>query len=67
MEKTENIYNLFAKDIYSPNPKTIEESTLAIDALEIMRTYDISQVIVVQNKEYLGILHLHQLVQEGII
>ncbi|MFY8090291.1 MAG: KpsF/GutQ family sugar-phosphate isomerase [Chitinophagaceae bacterium] len=67
LEKTENIYSLFAKDIYSPNPKTIEESTLAIDALEIMRTYDISQVIVVQNKEYLGILHLHQLVQEGII
>jgi len=67
LEKTENIYSLLAKDIYSPNPKTIEESTLAIDALEIMRTYDISQVIVVQNKEYLGILHLHQLVQEGII
>lgn len=67
LEKTDDIYALLAKDIYTKNPKTIDEQTLAIDALEIMRNYDISQLVVVKNNIYLGILHLHQLVQEGII
>ncbi|MFY8128258.1 MAG: KpsF/GutQ family sugar-phosphate isomerase [Chitinophagaceae bacterium] len=67
LEKTDDIYALLAKDIYTKNPKTIDEQTLAIDALEIMRNYDISQLVVVKNNIYQGILHLHQLVQEGII
>lgn len=67
LEKASNIYHLKAKDIYTPTPKTIGENTLAIDALEIIRKYDISQLIVSSENQYLGILHLHQLVQEGII
>jgi arabinose-5-phosphate isomerase len=67
LEKTNDIYALLAKDMYTKNPKTIDEQTLAIDALEIMRNCDISQLVVVKNNIYLGILHLHQLVQEGII
>lgn len=56
-----------AKEICSSNPKKIEPNVLAIDALEQMRKFDINQLLVVKEDEYLGILQLHDLVREGII
>lgn len=58
---------LRAKDIYSPNPKSIESSELAVQALEMMRENDITQLLVTKNGAYVGMLHLHDLVREGII
>ncbi|WP_207497189.1 KpsF/GutQ family sugar-phosphate isomerase [Aridibaculum aurantiacum] len=60
--------NIKATDIYSLQPKTILHDELAVQALELLRQHDISQLIVV-NKEgtYLGMLHLHDLVREGIV
>lgn len=58
---------LQAKDIYSTDPKSIEQDELAVQALELMRTHDITQLIVTENRSYKGILHLHDLVREGII
>lgn len=58
---------LRAKDIYSPNPKSIEETELAVQALELMREHDITQLIVTSNGVYVGMLHLHDLIREGII
>lgn len=58
---------LRAKDIYSPNPKCIEEIELAVQALELMREHDITQLIVTANGVYVGMLHLHDLIREGII
>lgn len=59
---------LRAKDIFSPNPKSIEENELAVQALEMMRSHDITQLLVTNNEgEYVGMLHLHDLVREGII
>ncbi|MDI9320843.1 MAG: KpsF/GutQ family sugar-phosphate isomerase [Phycisphaerales bacterium] len=58
---------LRAKDIYSPNPKCIEEVELAVQALELMREYDITQLIVTSKGVYVGMLHLHDLIREGII
>jgi len=58
---------LRAKDIYSPNPKCIEETELAVQALELMREHDITQLIVTANGVYVGMLHLHDLIREGII
>lgn len=40
---------------------------LAVEALDIMRNHDISQLVVAENETYLGILHIHDLVREGII
>jgi arabinose-5-phosphate isomerase len=40
---------------------------LAVEALDIMRNHDISQLVVAKNETYLGILHIHDLVREGII
>ena len=56
-----------AKDIYTQNSKLIHPESLAIEALELMRKSDISQLIVSKNNIYLGIIHLHDLVREGIV
>ena len=67
LEKSNNISNITAKDILSVHPKTIEPDVLAVQALELMRKHDISQLIVESEGKYLGILHLHDLIREGII
>lgn len=56
-----------AKDIMTNNPKTINSDELAVSALDLMRKKNITQLIVIQNKRYAGIIHLHDLVREGII
>ena len=67
LEKSETITGLQAKDIMSSNPKTIAADVLAVTALEEMRKHNISQLIAANNKMYAGIIHLHDLVKEGII
>jgi arabinose-5-phosphate isomerase len=67
LEKSNNIEHITAKDILSKNPKSIEPDVLAVQALDVMRQHDISQLIVALNGKYLGVLHLHDLIREGII
>lgn len=67
LEKTNSFENLSAKDIMSSNPKTIAAEILAVNALDKMREHNISQLIVEDNGIYTGIIHLHDLVREGII
>lgn len=67
LEKTDSFKNLQAKDIMSSKPKTIGADVLAVLALEEMRNIGISQLLVEQNGGYAGIIHLHDLVKEGII
>ncbi len=68
LEKTDNLANITAADISTPNPKTITADALAIEALEVMKTFDINQLIVTTgNNKYLGIIHLHDLLKEGIV
>ena len=67
LEKTDGFQQLTAKDICSPHPKTIDPDKLAVEALDVMRTNDISQLIVANNDQYLGMLHIHDLIREGII
>ncbi len=67
LEKTDTFANLSAKDIMSSNPKTIEADMLAVNALDEMRKNNISQLIVEDKGIYAGIIHLHDLVKEGII
>jgi arabinose-5-phosphate isomerase len=68
LEATTNLGNIKASDILTTNPKTIYEDQLAVNALEVLRTNDISQLLVInKDQQYLGILHLHDLVKEGII
>ena len=67
LEHNSNFNELKAKDIMSLHPKKIEASELAVDALEEMRKQNISQLWVETNGLYYGIIHLHDLVREGII
>ena len=67
LEKTDSFNGLQAKDIMSSNPKTIEADVLAVHALEEMRAHNISQLVVSDNGIYAGLIHLHDLVKEGII
>ena len=66
LEKNDSIKNITAADILTKNPKTIESFIMAVDALELFSLYDISQLIVQDEGEYIGILHLHELIKEGI-
>ncbi|ASZ10379.1 KpsF/GutQ family sugar-phosphate isomerase [Chitinophaga pendula] len=56
-----------ARDIMSRHPKTIQKDELAINALDKMREHDITQLLVMDDKRYIGIIHLHDLIREGII
>jgi arabinose-5-phosphate isomerase len=67
LERSNTIETITAKDILSPHPKTIEPEVLAIQAFEVFKQYNISQLIVTKNNFYLGIVHIHDLVKEGII
>lgn len=58
---------LRAADILSAQAKTIAEEELAVQALEIMRQHDITQLPVIRDGQYVGMLHLHDLIREGII
>lgn len=67
LEKNLPLESLCAKDIMTRRPKTIGEEELAVNALELMRRYDITQLVVMKDDHYCGIVHLHDLVREGII
>ena len=67
LERTSSFDALRAKDIMSADPKKIEASSLAVNALDEMRSANISQLVVEDNGVYRGIIHLHDLIKEGII
>ncbi len=67
LEKSEPVYHVQAKDIMTPNPKTIRPEEMAVNALDVFRRYEIMQLVVAENNKYLGIIHLHDLVKEGLI
>ena len=49
------------------NPKTIEPDEMAVNALDLMRRNSITQLVVAEKETYLGVLHLHDLVKEGLL
>lgn len=67
LSKTDDIRGLTAKDIMSLNPKTIDKDCLAIDALSLMEKNKITQLLVTHNGRYEGVIHLHNLIQEGLL
>jgi arabinose-5-phosphate isomerase len=67
LNKTETITELTAKDIMTVNPKTIKTSDMVADALNILEDFSITQLVVVDNDEYKGVIHLHDILKEGIV
>lgn len=56
-----------AKEIMGVNPKTIQKDELAVQALELMKNNNITQLIVLDGNSYAGVIHLHDLIREGIL
>jgi arabinose-5-phosphate isomerase len=67
LNKTETISGLTAKDIMTKNPKTIKSTDLVSDALNVLEDFSITQLVVVDDGEYRGVLHLHDILKEGIV
>lgn len=67
LQKSDSIEHILARDIMTFNPKTVAPSEMAVAALEIMRKAEITQLVVAEGEEYLGLLHLHDLIKEGLI
>lgn len=63
----DNIAGLTATDIMTRNPKMIPSTAMAIDALHTLENFAITQLVVVDDGEYKGILHLHDILKEGIV
>ena len=67
LTKTDNFSNLTAQDIMSSNPKTISDDAMAVDAKDVFEANQISQLVVVKDHIYAGIVHVHDLIKEGIL
>ncbi|TXG38892.1 KpsF/GutQ family sugar-phosphate isomerase [Seonamhaeicola maritimus] len=67
LSNSDDFTTLKALDIMSANPKSVTGETMAVDALEIMETNEITQLLVEENGKYAGVVHLHDLIKEGII
>jgi len=66
LEKEENTKHLSASDIMSAKPKSIYPDRMAVEALQLMKEYSITQLLVADEEKYLGVVHLHDLIKEGI-
>ncbi len=67
LNQHENIGKLTAKDIMTTAPKSVNSSILAIKALEVMQEKGISQLLVIDEEQYIGVIHIHNLINEGIL
>ncbi|MDR2802525.1 MAG: KpsF/GutQ family sugar-phosphate isomerase [Prevotellaceae bacterium] len=67
LEKTKRLDALTAVDIMSKNPKVIDVSALAVKAFNLMEKNKITQLLAVRKKEYVGMVHLHDILREGIV
>ncbi|HNQ11954.1 MAG TPA: KpsF/GutQ family sugar-phosphate isomerase [Bacteroidia bacterium] len=67
MEKHKEFNHLKARDILSKNPITVSAETLAIDAFNLMKRHNITQLLVINGNKFAGFVHLHDLLKEGIM
>jgi len=67
IEKYDDFSNLTAKDIMTSNPLTIDSDELIVNALALMRENDITQLPVTNDNKYIGVVHIHDILKEGIL
>jgi len=67
LNNNDTFAHLTAKDIMTKNPKTISLTSMVTDALNILEDFSITQLIVTEQEEYKGVLHLHDILKEGIV
>lgn len=67
LQKGGDLNGLLARDILCESAKSVPPDTLAVDALALMRAHSISQLLVVENGRFLGMVHVHDLLREGLV
>ncbi len=67
LNEQDSITGLTAKDIMTKNPKTVKSTDMVVAALNILEDFSITQLVVLDGEEYKGILHLHDILKEGIV
>lgn len=67
LQNNTDFLQISAKDIMSPNPKTIDIECLVSEALDMMEDYEITQLLVTENGQYAGVIHLHDIIKEGML
>lgn len=67
LNERDSFIDLCARDIMTKNPKVISSSALVIEAFNLMEDFKITQLIVVDQEQYQGVLHLHDILKEGIL
>jgi arabinose-5-phosphate isomerase len=67
LEQRSDTLGLTAADIMTPSPRSVDESELVVNALEMMRQNKITQLPVLKDGKYMGVVHMHDIVKEGII
>lgn len=66
LEKNIKLENVIASDIMSANPKTVDKETLVVDAFALMHNNNITQLLVLEDGKYFGVIHLHDIIKEGV-
>jgi arabinose-5-phosphate isomerase len=67
LHNNDSFVHLTAADIMSKNPKTITPEAMAVDALEMLEENKISVLIAEEKGKYAGVVHIHNLIREGIL
>lgn len=68
LERAESVASVTASEIMNTNPKTLQSSAMAVEAMSIIRKHNISQVLLVDvNQSPVGFVHVHDLMREGIL
>ena len=67
LQQQRDFSSIKARDILNISPQTIAPDALAVDALALLREFSITQLVVLENKTYVGIVHLHDLIREGLV
>ena len=67
LNENDTFSHLTARDIMTKNPKLVQANAMVIDAFQVLEDFKITQLVVVENDTYIGVLHLHDILKEGII
>lgn len=67
LQNNTQFMQLKAKDIMTPNPKTIDTDHLVSEALDMMENHQITQLLVTDNGKYTGVIHLHDIIKGGLL
>ena len=67
LQRDVDLHLIKAQDIMTPDPKSVEADVLAVEALQMMRELSITQLVVLEKEKYVGMIHLHDLLKEGLV